>query len=223
MPSSRCTSTDRAPQSLADLGIERAERLVEQQHFGLVRERPRHGHALLLSAGELRRQPLVQPFERDQAQQLLPPPAPLRGPHSPHPQREFDVLRHGHVAEERVVLEHQSDAAPPRRHMRHVTAMQRDPPVIQPREPGYRPQQRALAAAAGPEKHEELAVADLERNIVDDRDALIALGQLIESNRHAGSSYRRRRMPSVARRLSPGNNPVTARRNVRDARFQRFK
>ena len=42
-------------QLLAHLGVERAERLVEQQHLRLGRERPRQRDALPLAAGELRR------------------------------------------------------------------------------------------------------------------------------------------------------------------------
>jgi len=41
-------------QPLAQLLVERAERLVHQQHAGLVDERAREGHALLLAAGEFR-------------------------------------------------------------------------------------------------------------------------------------------------------------------------
>ena len=39
------------PQLLAYLGVKRAERLIEQQHARLRRQRPRQGHALPLSAG----------------------------------------------------------------------------------------------------------------------------------------------------------------------------
>ena len=35
------------------LGVERAERLVEQQHVGLGGERPGDGHALAHAAGQL--------------------------------------------------------------------------------------------------------------------------------------------------------------------------
>src|SRR6185437_5864448 len=139
----------------------------------------------------------------------MPPPPPLRSAYFAYPQRELDVLRHRHVPEQRIVLENEPHAAPPRRHVGHIVPVQRDPPVVQPREPGYCPQQCALAAAAGPEEHEEFPVPDLQRDIVDDRDALIALGELIECDRHAGSSYRRCRVPSVACRLPAGDKTVT--------------
>ncbi len=42
-----------AAQLLAHLGVERAEGLVEQQHFGLDRQGAGQGHALALAAGEL--------------------------------------------------------------------------------------------------------------------------------------------------------------------------
>jgi hypothetical protein len=42
-----------APQLLAHLGVERAERLVEQQHLRLDRQRAGQRHALALAAGEL--------------------------------------------------------------------------------------------------------------------------------------------------------------------------
>ena len=38
---------------LAELQVERAERLVEEQHAGPVHERPGERHALALAAGEL--------------------------------------------------------------------------------------------------------------------------------------------------------------------------
>ncbi len=75
---------DGAAQLLADLGVERAEGLIEQQHLGLVRQRARHRDALLLAAGQLRRQPVVHALQRHQPQQLL---APLRGARLPRMRR----------------------------------------------------------------------------------------------------------------------------------------
>ena len=105
-----------APQLLPDLGVERAERLVEQQHFRLDRQRPRQRDALPLAAGELRR------AAGRRGSRAAPAPA-ARAPRAsisasdgrvvarPHPQAERDVLEHRHVPEQRVVLEHEADAA----------------------------------------------------------------------------------------------------------------
>ena len=64
-----------APQPLAQLGahagVEGAERLVEQQHLRLHRERPGERHALALAARELRRIAVDQPLELDQREQLV--------------------------------------------------------------------------------------------------------------------------------------------------------
>ena len=55
----------------ADVGVERAERLVEQQHARLDGERAGQRHALALAAGELRRVALVVAGEADDAEQLV--------------------------------------------------------------------------------------------------------------------------------------------------------
>ena len=179
---------DGAPKFFADLRVQRAEGFVEQQHLRLVRQRARHGHALLLAAGELARQPLVHAFERHQLEQLLAPGAPIGGLHAPHAQREFDVVRHGHVAEQRVVLEHQADATIARTHVGDVAAVQRNAPVIDAREAGNGPQQGALAAARGAQQDEEFALAHLDGNVVDDGLILIPFGDLVECDGHAGAA-----------------------------------
>ena len=117
---------DRAPQLLADLGVERAEGLVEQQHLGPVRERARDGDALLLAAGELGREALVHALEGDELQQLLAAHQAVGALHAPHPQRELDVVRDAHVAEQGVVLEHEADPAVAGGDAGHVPAVQRD-------------------------------------------------------------------------------------------------
>ena len=51
---------------LAELQVERAERLVEQQHPRVVDDRARERDALLLAAGELRRLALLAAREVDE-------------------------------------------------------------------------------------------------------------------------------------------------------------
>ena len=60
-------------QFLADLGVHRAERLVQQQHAGLGRQRAGDGHPLALAARELVRIALLQPLQPEQLQQLRNP------------------------------------------------------------------------------------------------------------------------------------------------------
>ena len=58
---------------LAQLEVERAERLVEQEHARLVDERARERDALLLAAGELRRLALLEARELDELEHLARP------------------------------------------------------------------------------------------------------------------------------------------------------
>ena len=58
------------PQLLAHLGVERAERLVEQQHLRLDRERPRQRDALTLTARELRRPAVRHEVELHELEEL---------------------------------------------------------------------------------------------------------------------------------------------------------
>src|SRR5688572_16326559 len=80
---------NRAPQLFADLRVERAERLVEQQHARLVRERARQCDALLLPTRQLARQALVVAFERDEPQQLGAAAAAVAAAHAAGSQREL--------------------------------------------------------------------------------------------------------------------------------------
>ena len=62
---------------LAQLQVERAQRLVEEQHLRPVDERPRERDPLLLAAGELSRLPRAVVLEADAAQDLGDTPAQL--------------------------------------------------------------------------------------------------------------------------------------------------
>ena len=176
---------DGPAQLLADLGVERAERLVHQQHLGPVRERPCDGNALLLAARELGGKPVVHALEGDELEQFLAARASFRAFHLADTQRELDVLADGHVAEQRIVLEDETHVALARVHVSHVAAVQRHPAMVDLGETGNGTQQRALAAAARAEQHQEFALADVQGHVVDDRCTLVPLGYLIEDDGHA--------------------------------------
>src|ERR1019366_1151340 len=59
-----------------------------------------------------------------------------------------------------------------------VAAVERNAAVIDVGQTGGNAQQRALAAATGPQEHEEFARFDLQRNVVDRRYAIATLGNL---------------------------------------------
>ena len=102
-------------QPLAQLGahlrVERAERLVEQQHRRIDRERPREAHPLALAAGELRRVALREPVELDELEQLVHALRDLGLGALADLQAEGDVVVDRHVLERGVVLEDEADAA----------------------------------------------------------------------------------------------------------------
>jgi hypothetical protein len=175
---------DGAAQFLADLGVERAERLIHQQHLGPVRERAGHGDALLLAAGELGRQAVVHALERHQPQQLRAPRAARSSLHPAHAQRELDVVAHRHVAKQGVMLEDEADLTVPRGDVGDVAPVQEHPAMVDLGEPGDGAQQGALAAAARSEQHEEFALLHLQGDIVDHRHGPIPLGDLVERDGH---------------------------------------
>ncbi len=80
-----------------------------------------------------------------------------------HAQAERDVLEHGHVAEQRVVLEHEADLAFARADVGDVFAVQHDRARIGILEARDHAQQRGLARARRPEQRDQFARGEVER------------------------------------------------------------
>src|SRR5438045_3125294 len=167
---------------LAQLQVERPERLVEQQHLRLVHERARKRHPLLLAAGELPRLPPLHSFEPHEAQDRADAAAEHLTPNSPPTHAERDVLEHGQMRKQRVGLEDGVDVALVRRQAAHLALAEIDLAFGRLLEAADHPQRRRLAAAGGSEKREEAARLDLEAEIVDRDDVL-------EPLRHAGEPH----------------------------------
>ena len=78
---------------LAELEVERAERLVEQQHLGLVDDRARERDPLALAAGELDRLARSEAGEAHHLERRLGPRRAARASATrAHPQPVLDVL-----------------------------------------------------------------------------------------------------------------------------------
>src|SRR5581483_8426788 len=91
-----------------DLGVERGERLVEQQDARLDDERARQRDALGLAAGDLPRQPRLQTLQPKQLDRLGEPAARFVPRQAGEPER--DVVANREVREERVALRQVADA-----------------------------------------------------------------------------------------------------------------
>ena len=98
----------------------------------------------------------------------------LRGSRQPgpHAQTKGDVLEDAHVAEQRVVLEHEADVPVAHALADSVLAVDVQAAGVGPFEAGDDAQQCGLARARGPEQRHQLAGRDVEVQIVaDDRGA----------------------------------------------------
>src|SRR4051794_8692607 len=93
--------------------------------------------------------------------------------HLPYLQREREVVEHGHVRPDGVRLEHDAEVAPlggdvdpPRRVVEEVAA-DGNSALLGCLKAGDRHQRRRLATPAWAEQCEELALANMERDIVE--------------------------------------------------------
>ena len=195
------------PQPLAELGadagVERAERLVEEEHLRLGRERAGEAHALPLPARELRRVAVAEVLELHEVQELVDALGDLRLRALAHLEAERDVLAHGHVLERRVVLEDEADVALLRRERRRVLAGEEDLAGVGRLEPGDDPEQRRLARAARPEERRERARLDVERDVVERDEVAEALRDVADENGHqAVSSFGRMTVMATRTRIA---------------------
>ena len=178
-------------QRLAQLCVERAERLVEQQHRRIrararaparraAAGRPTAGPAAVARARQAHRLEHLQHALPDLGALLLPPPQPER-----------DVVEDVEVREERVALEDGVHLPLVRRRRRHVGAVEQDLAAVRPLEAGDQPQRRRLAATGRSEQREELAAVDVQVDAVDRDDVGELLAQRDEIDRPVASCLER--------------------------------
>jgi hypothetical protein len=171
---------------LAHLGVDVGQRLVEQHELVVVDQGAGERDALLLTAAHLARVLLLQLTHPDELQGVshaaddvvlrdLPALAAQQGVRH--------VLERRHVRPQRIRLEDHADVAALRWHLDGVLRGEDRPlgdgdgPLVGGLEPGDRPQQRRLAAAARAQQNHEITLRDLEGDVVDgvdDRPALPA-------------------------------------------------
>jgi hypothetical protein len=140
-----------------DLGVEGRERLVEQQHGGLDRERAGQRDPLLLAAGQLVGVAVLLGPQSDQVQHVAGAGAALGARPAAQLEPEGHVVEHGQVREQAVGLEHHAHVALVGGHVGQVLAADPNRPGVRLLQTGEDAQRGRLATARGSEEHDELA------------------------------------------------------------------
>ena len=187
---------------LAELEVERAERLVEQEHRRSLGEGAGEGHPLLLAAGHLGRAAAGSRPARPTSSRY----SPVRRVTSAdgqllHPQPERDVLGDGHVREQGVVLEDRVDVALVGRQVVDGPALDEQLARAHRDEPADEVEGRRLAAAGRPEEAEELARLDHHRHVVQGDRVPVAFRRMAQLD--GGYRLRQGRDHSMARVTIP--------------------
>ena len=175
----------------AQLGVEVRQRLVHEEHLRLTDDRAAHRDALTLTTGERLRLAAEVGLQVEQLGGLEDALGAVLLADAGDLEREAHVLGDGHVRVQRVVLEDHRDVAILRRDVRDVAIADQDAAVVDLFEAGEHAQSGRLAAAGGSDQDEELAVGDLQVDLVDGGagGTRIDPGCLVESDScHGGAS-----------------------------------
>ena len=154
-----------------EVHVEVRERLVEEEHRRLRRERPGECDALLLATGQLVGVAVALCVEPHELQHLVDPRLPVGG--VPLVEAERDVLASGEMRKQRELLEDDADTALFRCGELPRTgddvAVQANLAAVGAVESGDQPQGRRLPTARGAEQGENLTLLDRQREVLDDR------------------------------------------------------
>lgn len=170
---------------LAKLLVQRSQGLVHQHQLRLEDQRAGQRHALLLATGKLRRITPGEGVELDHRQRALDPFLHVGLAHAADAEGKGQVLGHGHVREQRIVLEHHADVALVRRDIVDRATGQEDFAGGGGFETGQHHQAGGLAGPGGAEQGEEFALANVQVEILHDEGlAVVALLHATEADQY---------------------------------------
>ncbi len=92
-----------------------------------------------------------------------------------------DVLRHRHVREQRVILEHDAGPAPARRQMVDGLVIEQHAALALPDEAGNDAQQRGLAAAGRTQQRDELPARNIEIDVAHGDELAEAMADVLKA------------------------------------------
>ena len=164
----------------AERGVEVGQRFVEQEDFRLVDDGAADGDALALAAGKCLGLALEQRFELEDSGGVLDEAVDLGLGLLRHLQAEGDVVVDRHVRVERVGLEHHRHTPVGRFQVSHVPAADADLALGDVFEPGDGTEQRGFSAAGRADEDHELAVLDVQLDVVQDLDITVGFFDAVQ-------------------------------------------
>jgi hypothetical protein len=153
----------------------------------------RERHALLLPARELAGFAIFQAHKLDERKRVGDAAGDFALGDPAHAQAVADIGRHVHVREQRVVLKHDADLAPIRRHIRDPLAVDGDLAAVRHQKAGDEVEQRGLAAAGWPQQRYQLAATDQQRDVIERGNLAETFGHPLELDRDIRAAVRPRR------------------------------
>ena len=170
---------DLAAQLGAHLGIEGRQRLVQQQHARLGRQRPGQGHALLLTTRQLCGVTLRLRRKPHHRQHLLHPLAHGHGRLTAQAKRH--VLRRRQIGKQRIALKHHPKPPTRGRPGGDVVLLKKHLPLVRPLDATQNPQQRSLAATRWPQQTDKLTRLHTQVNSTQHRRSVVLLDDVLNA------------------------------------------
>ena len=174
---------------LAQLEIERTQRLVEQQDLGSVDQGASNGNALLLAAGQLIGFAALKAAELHQVEHLHHALANLVLGNLLHPQAVGDVVEDGHVRKQRVALEHGVHVALERLLIGHIGAGKQNLARRRLLKAGDHAQRRRLARAGRSQNRQELALLHIDGQVFDHMVLAVELVDVLNLDEWFGTRH----------------------------------
>ena len=174
---------DQVAHFVPQVGVQVAERLVQQKHVGLDDEGPGQGDALLLAARQLARFAALKAGQLHQIQHVPHPLADFPAGHPPHFQAEPDVVGDAHIGEKQVVLENHHRPPLFGGHVDDGVAVEKDVPGGGAEQPGDHLHGGGFAAPGRPQQGGQFPRFDVQVEPVHGRAGLFVedFGQLVEA------------------------------------------
>ena len=133
---------------------------------------------------------MLEPVQPDDLEQLVHAAGDLGLGPAPDAQPEGDVVAHGHVLERGVVLEHEADPAPLRRHPGGVLAVDLHGAAVGRLEPRDDAQERRLARAGRTKQGHEFTVVDRQADVVQRSEAAEGLADVLNFEMHGKKRFK---------------------------------